>query len=121
MLYIHYDPIEGEVCPDGVLTEHVDAYVAITKDRKTLLGMDTVIRVGSELLINELRVRVVRGELEHDDIQFIFVNANNEKEVILCSEVGSLTKYPPGFCDRTLLAVRELGKARRKQQNQEVT
>jgi len=89
MLTVRYDPLYGNVVPDG----HVAAYVNGVVARMHDIAEDMV-TVGSELLINEFRLRVARGVIPHDQIEFMF-----NEEILPIRPTGKLDEWPHGFCD----------------------
>jgi len=112
MITIHYDPNEGYAVPDNQVAAYVDASIATAKS----FNQDTPearFVIGSCSIVDEFRVRVVRGEISHTDLQFTFVGKDGELVSISCSETGKLSEWPRGFGDHTIDRLAEIGRARR--------
>jgi|SRR5882672_4072025 len=105
MITIIYDPHNGDAVADGRVAQHVDSLAQAFK------RPDFRLRVGCASLIDEIRVRVVRKEIEHTNVQFLFGN-NGKLFTITCNEFGKLSEWPGGFCDLAVNQLREIGMAR---------
>ena len=88
-LTINYDPINGEVEPDGKIASYVKHLACIAEVRSSL-----EITVGSALIIDEIRALIIEGTLSHKDIVFKF-----KGEEIHPSKDGTISYWPKGFCD----------------------
>jgi hypothetical protein len=90
-LTVVYDPFDGDVVTDG----HVQHYVNKVID--DLRYENVLINVGSELIVEHLRLAIGEGKIAHDRAVFIF----NDQEIKFgCA--GSMvqpSRWPEGFCD----------------------
>lgn len=91
-LYIEYEPVKGTPTPDGLVAKVVDDAVDFVTNQDS--GSDYMIVTSSELVINEIRVRVKQGEL-CTALTSIFFKG---EEVVMHSN-GRLANWPKGFCD----------------------
>lgn len=93
MLKITYDPNNGVAVPDGKTAEWTDAIIAKwIEDGKP----ETDITIGSSMIVDQFRVRVVRGVLDASELVFLF-----EHWGIYVYGSGRCTDWPRGFCDYT--------------------
>lgn len=83
-LTIIYDPHIGTACPDG---EAMNVAKELIKQGGTHL-------IGSNLIIEAVRVLAKRGEIPFNQVEFEF-----GKEKILMTPTFQLTHWPRGFCD----------------------
>jgi hypothetical protein len=108
MITILYDPHNGDAVADGRVVQYVDDLAQAFKHP------DFRLTVGCASLIDEIRVRVVRKEIEHTNVQFLFAN-NGKLFILTCNEFGKLSEWPMGFCDLTINQLREIGMSRRSE------
>jgi hypothetical protein len=105
MLTIIYDAEKGEAIPDGLTKKYVDRFVLQAKD----LPANLVTTVSSSLVVDEFRLRVVRGEIHPKAIKFVF-----EGKDIWVEDDGRLASWPLGFCDHVSNTLREIAQAKRE-------
>jgi len=74
--------------PDGRVKEVVDNIVSFNDQR-------TEVTVSNELVVDELRLRVCRGEINHGDVVFRF----NGQDLPVDRDGRFTVKIPKGFCD----------------------
>lgn len=86
-ILVVYDPKDGDCVPDGQVKDYVDNALA-----KIFPNIEVLHRtiVGSELIINEFRIRHMYGEV---DVTFEFNGANLKPQ-----PSGRLDSWPEGFC-----------------------
>ena len=97
MLTITYDPNFTGCVPDGRVKE-VAGNIISYKDQKK------EITVSNELVVDELRLRIKRGEILGTEIAFRF-----KGEDIPIDEEGYFIEVPPkGFCDTGLGILEEI-------------
>ena len=95
MITITYDPLQGQVVPDGEVAAYVTNVI-----REHIAGSvhDYDIKVertvGSGSIINEFRLRVARQELSHTSLQFVF-----DHQTMTVNEYAVLYDWPKGFAD----------------------
>lgn len=70
MLAIVYDPFNGSVVPDAKVAHMVDNLFDYNQ---------SVFYVGSSLILDEIRLRIARGQIRHTDVKFMF----NHKDIFL--------------------------------------
>lgn len=88
---ITYDPLNGHAVADGECQTVVDNIVLQYRDK--MVGR--IARTYStSLIFDMLRLEVVRGNIKHTDIIFMFEG----KEVVV-NEYGAIVDWPRGFCD----------------------
>lgn len=90
---ITFDGDNGTVVPDNKVLELASSIIE--------KGEDTTI--GSDLLVDAIRVIMVRKNIDPTSIVFCF----REKEIPV-NDSYHLKKYPDGFCDQHSLLLREL-------------
>lgn len=99
-LQIFYDPLEGTIVPDGKVSDWADTtitqWIADGKPERQL-------HVGSALMIDHVRLRVVRKVIEPSDLIFRFQHWG-----IYVNRDGRFSDCPRGFCDYTEDALIEL-------------
>jgi hypothetical protein len=95
MIKIQYDATNGIALPDGLVRTWVNNVVFAFKH-----GHSGQHLVANDSIINELRIRVARGELTTNDIEFVFDNGSTVFVVPL-DKRGSFPLMPAGFCDFT--------------------
>lgn len=98
---IVYDPLDGAAVPESRVAEYVDSMIVIHKNNP---GWNEAI--GSPSIVDELRVRVVRGEISN----LAFIHKGEELHV---RENGTLEKWPRDFCCEMVDRIREISTARR--------
>ena len=79
-----------------------------------------VVKVGTETMVDAIRVMVVRGSLNHDEVQFFNWNTENYEEkldVITVNKYGRLNHSPKGFCDVNIDLLGELLRSASKMRN----
>jgi hypothetical protein len=88
MLTVVYDPDNGTAVPDAAVASWVDDVLHMT------VGSDLTVYVGSEAIVDEIRVRICRGEVSHTSIVFTY------KDHMMLPDVnGRIQLWPTGFCD----------------------
>jgi hypothetical protein len=97
MITVIYDPVNGATVPDANVSSEVDYFILAQKDKT--IG----VVIGSELIINEFRVRLYRKEIEPSDIKFMYEGVEIDANVD-----GRLKNWPTGFCDTTDKQLSEL-------------
>jgi len=88
MLIVEYDPIKGKVVPDGEVRKWADNVIEMHERNK---GLHTT--AGSVIMIDAIRVLVMKGKLAGEKIIFRFEGKDLEVER------GYLKHWPKGFCD----------------------
>jgi predicted ATPase len=88
-LTINYDPVNGEVEPDGKVFSYVKHLAVVAEARQAL-----EVTVGSLLIIDEIRALILEGALPYKDITFKF-----EGKELRVDKYGNLNSWPKGFCD----------------------
>lgn len=89
MLIIEYDPINGEVVPDGKIREWADDLV---KEYEELLTMTVV--VGSLIMVDMTRVLIMKEKLDHKDVIYRFGGFDQSPD-----KRGNLRQWVEGFGD----------------------
>lgn len=84
-ILITYDPNDGLALPDGKIKAFVDSVIEHSRDGLELAP------VASELIVNEFRIRHMRGEI---DVTFSFDGAKFKPH-----PSGRFDRWPEGFCD----------------------
>lgn len=102
MIKIQYDRNEGIALPDGKVKAWVD-YVVYAHKR----GNSGQHLVGTDSIINELRLRVALKELTPADIQFVFDNGSTVFLVPIDHD-GFFSVTPVGFADYSSMQALEL-------------
>lgn len=101
MLNVIFDPIGGVCVPDSMLLDYAEEVIS-----SYMHGGNNTITVGSSLIIDAMRVVLLRWRLSKDSVCFHF---NGEK--IYIKDNGRLSHYPEGFCDAQRKLIVELLKA----------
>ena len=92
MLTVIYDPKDGLAYADGLIESFVDGVLENAK------GKDSSVRIGNEIAIALIRLRIMQGKLNHKEIQFDFEELERR---MVADKFGNLDSWPPGFCDYT--------------------
>lgn len=114
MIVIQYDPINGKAIPDGGVPLYVDAALATAREFNPD-NPELYLLVGSHLIIDEFRLRIVRDELPHNHVLFKFIGWDNNEYEITCNEYGKLSEWPKDFCDQTSNILMAIAYKRRKE------
>jgi hypothetical protein len=77
MLVIKYDPDFGDVVPDGKVSSYVDQCINAARNRTLYF------RVGSESILDEFRLRIARGNISPENVEFTYKGSTYK-----CSEYG---------------------------------
>ena len=93
MITIHYDAVHGVAISDGMVSDYVTDLIVLHSEGMDL-GKGLLCTLSSSTVIDEFRLRVLRGELSHTELQFVF-----EDQVLVCNEFASLNVWPVGFAD----------------------
>lgn len=101
MLCLKWDPMNGICVPDGKVAEKVSEILSDLHESNYHL-------IGSELLINEFRLRIVRGEIASSEVRFI---VDGEDKFV--NSYGGFDDWPVGFCDKVVNQMMEIGSFRR--------
>ena len=86
-LIVEYDPEHGEALPDNRSKVYVN-------DAITNRHVAPHIVVGTDLLIILFRCAVVKGKINHTELEFLF-----EGTTIKVDKHGMCSEWPKGFCD----------------------
>ena len=89
MLIIEYDPINGEVVPDGLVRDWADTLV---KQYEEVITMTVVI--GSVVMLDMTRVLIMRKKLDHKKVTYRFGHFDQTPD-----KYGSPRILPEGFGD----------------------
>lgn len=89
MLTIKYDPTSGKVISDGLIKDWADKVV---EDYKEAINMN--ITVGSGVMVDAIRVLIMKGKLNYKEIVFRFRGLD-----LGVDKNGRLSIWPKGFCD----------------------
>ena len=100
MLHLKWDPVNGICVPDGKVAEKVSEILSNYEFNYHFIG--------SALLINEFRLRIVRGEIAASEVRFIVGG-----EDMFANSSGRFDHWPRGFCDLGHIQLIELSKTRR--------
>ena len=84
-----YDPVDGKAVAEWKVAEFVSDVVELYKRS----GKVTIF-VGLSQLVDEFRIRVIRREIEHEQLLFMF-----NGQYIKVDPTGMLERWPTGFCD----------------------
>jgi len=105
MINLIYDPINGQVVPDGKINEWAD----------NLQDGDVI--VGAETMVHELRARHAEGKLEIAELITFRRDGSDVPgdwfQMSICP-AGGIDHWPRGFCDFTMDALYRLLQARDK-------
>lgn len=102
MIKIQYDAKRGIAMPDGQVKGWVDQVVYAYKH-----GHSGQHLVGTDSIVNELRLRVAKKEITPADIEFVFDNGSTVF-VVPVDAHGSFPVMPVGFADFTSMHALEL-------------
>ena len=89
VLFVHWTA-DCEAVPDDAAAAYVDSVLARFRQD----GYPEGFSCGQEVVVNELRLRVQRGELAPE--QLVFVHEGRHLPV---NRAGRLPAWPRGFCD----------------------
>lgn len=93
-----YDPINGQVYPDGLIDKYCDTVEKMGKYRCDNSDIRYKIITGSHLVLDELRARMVEGRLKIRNL--VYWPKNQEAVEIPMSDDARFDDYlPEGFCD----------------------
>ena len=96
MINVKYDPETGYVCGDAYVNAFVVNVVNKNNADKSLAHKITV---GSVLIVDEFRLQVKLGNLDKNDILFVYDSDDGTVNHIPVDKNGSIQHYPKGFCD----------------------
>ena len=113
MIIVHYDAINGKAVPDGAVALYVDAALETAYELNPN-EPTTYLLVGSEHLVHEFRLRIVRGQVSHEHIIFKFIGEDGQNYEIKANEYARLAEWPRDFCDHTQKILMEIGRTRRR-------
>ncbi len=88
MLTIEYCKT-GEACNDFELNIKANMIIQLYK-----AGKLSEYRTSSELLVTALRVLILRKEISHEEIEFLY-----NSRIMIANVEGRLDYWPDGFCD----------------------
>jgi len=118
-LTVEYDSEDGYLFPDG----WAEAWVTKTVMNFLRGRKDQHLKVSSELLIDYFRLKLAKGIIRPDQIQFKF-----NDEILKTNKYGTLERWPKGFCDQAMNICEELltigadaAKAKRKKRLSEMS
>jgi hypothetical protein len=97
-----YDPIYGAVYPDGEIDRFCDVVEEMGRFRSNNLDEHTNIHVGSLLMVDELRARMVEGRLKINKMIYRYTDkeTNETKDIDLNIDSDARIEFwPEGFCD----------------------
>jgi predicted ATPase len=94
MLTIQYDPVWGSTFPDSRLESIVSGWIKSSKIA------DLYIPVGSDSLVQTVRLMIYRGVISHEEVVFKFVDENGNSFAMYSNKEGLLDHWPVGFCDQ---------------------
>lgn len=100
VLLVHWTS-DCEAVPDAAAAAHVDSVLARFRQD----GYPEGFSCGQEVIVNELRLRVQRGELAPEQLVFV-----HEGQHLSVNRAGKLSAWPRGFCDVTVRQVSALVK-----------
>lgn len=86
---IEYDPIKGDVMPDGKVHKYIDDTTAMAKNAEHIKLV-----IGSVLLFDAFRVAVKEGRIDHRNITIHF-----DKRSYNLDTNGKMAFWPIGLCD----------------------
>lgn len=104
MITIRYHSTKGSLIADGNVINDVTRYLELIKLYPTLKHE---YYTSSGLVIDQFRIRIKRGEIPVDGIQFIY-ETDDSKQVIPHDRDGNLLVWPAGFCDHNEKQLEEL-------------
>lgn len=88
MLVIKYDPDYGDVVPDGKVASYVDQCINSARHQTLYF------RAGAENILDEFRLRIARGNLAPENIEFTYKGKtykSSEYGVILGDDIPSMS------------------------------
>jgi hypothetical protein len=92
-LIIEYDPILGDVMPDGKVQQYIDDTIVLLRNTEhSALEVKAV--VGSVVLFDAFRVAIHEEKIDHKDVTIRF----QEKDYKL-DKNARMTYWPEGLCD----------------------
>lgn len=95
MLIIEYDPINGEIVPDGKVREWADDLVKEHEEWKEEDYVDDmVVVIGSVVMLDMTRALIVKKRLDHKEVTYSYYDLKQTPD-----KFGSLRQWPKGFCD----------------------
>ena len=103
MIFAHWDPEHGIALPDNAVDAWAQSLLTLHQE-----SGEVVVEIGSETLVDALRLLVCRGQVKPEDLAFIC-----NGEILTVNEGGRLPVWPKGFCDKTISQVVELSQWRR--------
>lgn len=65
----------------------------------SLLEKELVIRTSHFLIIEQIRVFIVRGIIPYNMVEFYFINDNDHEVEVKHDNKGKFEEWPYGFCD----------------------
>lgn len=95
IINLTYDPINGDVVPDGRIDEWIDNLCSNNSQK------DSVdVCIGSETILVELRARHSEKRLNLGS-SLVYIDNNNNYDFVLIGidKEGKLDYFPRGFCD----------------------
>ena len=98
-IIVEYDANSGYTFPDGQAEKWVDNMIQIARDGRK----EVKFQVSSALLVDYFRVKLARGELSMNEVEFVY-----EGQTLVHNEYGRFENWPKGFCDRTDKVLEEL-------------
>ena len=95
----------GVAISDFDIGKAVDSFCSIHKKTKE----DAIYYIANDKIIDAMKLKVLEGEISHEDLQFKF-----NGEIIKVYNKGEIEKYPDGFCDHTTKMLFKMNKLRRE-------
>lgn len=110
-LCVIYNPVNGVSYADGLVKEQVQRRIELWRGEANTEGnpIYNCWVIGSQLMIDEIRLQVALGVIEHQAITFMMSTTNKQ---ITCDEHGTLSEWPKGFCDYQSNVLCELARKR---------
>jgi len=90
-IVIEYDPIEGEVRPDGKVWEYITEIIRLSKNE--YLTSPIVLVIGSTIILDAFRVAIKEERLYYKDVIIRFRRKN-----IVIDKDGKINSWPEGLC-----------------------
>jgi len=93
-----------EYCKEGLAISDFEyqKYVDIIKDY-IMHNNDFDLKVSTEVLVNAIRVEIYKGNIDCNDIGFMF-----EDKILYPDKDGRIQNWPNGFCDINLELIEKL-------------
>ena len=107
----------GTAVPDkGVQNwaKMIQSAIEINRGNK---NRDVVFCVSNSLPFTFLRLLIVQGKINHQEIKFLYHNGDKDLHVSV-NEYGAITDWPTGFCDMEQDVVEELLKTAMNKRHQ---